>query len=562
MSAVRAIAEGHLAAAASVLAGFDAALPEGAEVSWEAIYRPGEGVVGFGVTLRPGGGSAAPAAMSSILARLDAPAEARAAERGAGRPGRERLQVVWESGAPSFCLDLPTEDERGLEHCVRWRWRAGARALARSGARSFLPSTPEGIRPEDLVATDLRSPLAELLASAPLAASGGFWLFPATADAGGADAGGADAGGVELEIFFPWPAPPAEGRGFVALAEALGAVGGEPWRELPIARVSGLGGATPGALFHVVGAPTTARPLGLVELEALVARGARRAHDEHRARVETLAAARPRTAEEAGVSDLYDCDPAAMKAVLGPDLHYHFGLWPSVGGRPPSILPAAAAALLPDPGPSDRDFDLAMRRAVEELYPFIPRGSRLYDLGCGWGGPLAMWIRDLGCRALGVTNSAEQYRYVAGLGLPVRLGGAEHTIPPGEFDCVVMLESLDHVFDKARVLRALRPFCSRLVLRMSCQDAVPESTNFDGTMPMIPSHQLRAELEGAGWRIRHWKDRRLETLPTVAVWHRRCQAVAVGRDHHVDVLREWCEKTMRSPNVWGRSNPLIETVAE
>jgi hypothetical protein len=71
---------------------------------------------------------------------------------------------------------------------------------------------------------------------------------------------------------------------------------------------------------------------------------------------------------------------------------------------------------------------------------------------------------------LGLTISRTQFRYVASLGLPARWGDAERTLPPGAFDCALMLESFCHVADKPRLLATLRPFVSRLVMRVNCQD--------------------------------------------------------------------------------------------
>jgi hypothetical protein len=98
-----------------------------------------------------------------------------------------------------------------------------------------------------------------------------------------------------------------------------------------------------------------------------------------------------------------------------------------------------------------------------------------------------MWVRDLGCQALGLTISRDQFRHVAGTGLPVRLGDAELTTPPGYFDCAVLLESLEHIRDKVRLLTVLRLFCGRLVMRVNCQVTAPPGSVFAGTMHMISS---------------------------------------------------------------------------
>ena len=81
-------------------------------------------------------------------------------------------------------------------------------------------------------------------------------------------------------------------------------------------------------------------------------------------------------------------------------------------------------------------------------------------------------------------------------------------------------------------------------------------------MHMVSSGRLRELVEGAGWKIRHWRDCRREALPSVAVWHRRLQSVPVGEDRHLETLRIWCERVMNAPEAWGDLNPLIEVVAD
>ena len=199
---------------------------------------------------------------------------------------------------------------------------------------------------------------------------------------------------------------------------------------------------------------------------------------------------------------------------------------------------------------------------MTELYRFIPAGSSVYDIGCGWGGPLAMLARDQNCRGLGLTISRTQFRHVAGLGLPVRLGDAERTLPPGAFDCALLLESFCHIADKPRLLEVLRLFASRLVMRVNCQDGSSAPRAFGGTMHMVSSTQLRDMLVASGWRIRHWQDRRREALPSVQVWRPPpCRNSADG-DPHIETLREWCARVLQDPGAWGAHNPLIEVACE
>lgn len=208
------------------------------------------------------------------------------------------------------------------------------------------------------------------------------------------------------------------------------------------------------------------------------------------------------------------------------------------------------------------DMNTALDRAVTELYPFIPAGGRLYDIGCGLGGPLEMWIRDLRCPSLGLTISRAQFRHVASRGLPVRWGDAEQTLPPGYFDCAVLLESFEHIVAKRHLLEVLRTFTGRIVMGVNCQDRSPAPVAFDGTMHMISSARLRSLLSDTGWRITHWRDRREEVMPSVACWNSRANRPRLVADAHLDALREWSGRVLGAPAEWAAANPLIEVVAE
>ena len=102
-------------------------------------------------------------------------------------------------------------------------------------------------------------------------------------------------------------------------------------------------------------------------------------------------------------------------------------------------------------------------------------------------------------------------------------------------------------------------------MRVNCQDAAPPGSAFGGSMQMISSTHLRQLLDASGWRVRHFVDRRLETLPSIAVWQRQVEQIPIERDlqdPHLAVLRTWTARVLRFPMEWARNNPLIEVMAD
>lgn len=492
------------------------------------------------------------APVARVLERLGAPAAVVEAQRGAVLPVRQGIAVALDEAGPEYRLYLHCRDPATLaDRYTAWRWQPGAEARRSRYAFHYLPETPAGVRPLDLVDARLRPGFALLLEDARLRQCSGFWLREAP-----------DGAVEQLDLALPWYPVAGELPGVAALATALGIPEADTsgWRRLPIRHIATRVGAAEPAVTLYTSSPCDGPwPTELAELHARVRRGAMAMERQARRLYRGIPPAPPARRATAGATtrlarDLgafYDGPNSVWEKVLGAGLHYHAGLFEEAELTAPDLA-----------APEDAAMDSALRRAVTALYPFIREGGRVYDIGCGWGGPLGMLVRDLGCPTLGLTNSAAQFLHVAGLGLPVRWGDAEATLPPGHFDCILLLESLSHIRDKPRLLRRLRPFGERLVLRVNCQDAAQPARAFGGTMHMISSTRLQAILEAGGWRIRHWRNRRLEALPSVAVWHRRLRALPPTGDRHLETLRAWCARVMLAPAAWARSNPLIEVMAE
>jgi len=469
------------------------------------------------------------ASVGRALRRLGAPESVLSAQVASECPVRQGIAVR----PGEFRLYLHGRDRATSRDTYEaWRWD-GAGAVRRSRYEfHFFPETPQGVRPLDLLDTALRPAVARMLADARMQQMSGFWLRH-----------GADGTLEQIDLIFPWHPPAGAIPGIEEIVDVL-TLQPEPsdWRSLPVRHI-----AFPldrsGVTLYASAPASGPWPKDEIAFQRQVRQGAAELNRDIEERIFQKLPAPCENPDGEILDQFYGGAIATWRRILGPELHYHAGLFET-----PDIDDAAMTA--------------ALRRAVTELYRFIPAGSSVYDIGCGWGGPLAMLTRDLQCRGLGLTISRTQFRHVAGLGLPVRLGDAERTLPPGAFDCALLLESFCHIVDKPRLLEVLRPFASRLVMRVNCQDGSSAPRAFGGTMHMVSSTQLRDMLLASGWRIRHWQDCRREALPSVQVWARRLGEIPPTDDRHVETLREWCARVLQDPAAWGAHNPLIEVVCD
>jgi tocopherol O-methyltransferase len=114
----------------------------------------------------------------------------------------------------------------------------------------------------------------------------------------------------------------------------------------------------------------------------------------------------------------------------------------------------------------------AQVRLVERLADraSVPSGSRVLDVGCGFGGSSLWLARHRNCDVTGITISPVQARHAAKVaraaGLTDRarflVHDANHLdIPPASFDVIWVIECSEHLHDKARFIdacaRVLRP---------------------------------------------------------------------------------------------------------
>ncbi|KAL1510934.1 hypothetical protein AB1Y20_005762 [Prymnesium parvum] len=223
-----------------------------------------------------------------------------------------------------------------------------------------------------------------------------------------------------------------------------------------------------------------------------------------------------------------------LRAFLGPSLHFHHGLrLPNASIRPPLDADAAAARALDD--------------AIRVLYPHIPLGATVLDVGAGWCGPAALLSSERRATVRGLTISLAQAEFCTRVrGFPTLHADVEavdvaelvRLTPPSphrHFDVVLLLESLEHVREKAAVLRKLRQVARTLVLRTSCNPslAIGESRlEFSRSMNITSCAAVAAAAEEAGWKLTAppvlWGG--AEAMETHQYWQRRLNQLAASRD--------------------------------
>nr|VFK13518.1 MAG: Cyclopropane fatty-acyl-phospholipid synthase [Candidatus Kentron sp. LPFa] len=246
----------------------------------------------------------------------------------------------------------------------------------------------------------------------------------------------------------------------------------------------------------------------------------------------------------------YSREPVhAWKQIIGRDLHYHFGYF--FGAE---------------------ELETGLRQTVRNYYPYIEPGSRVLDVGCGWGGPAKMLREERDCRVVGVTSSQTQVEYCRHLGMEAwrrDLDGETNPLPnvsSGGVDIIFSLEMISHIRHKLRLLRRLRESGARLILSESCvaDGYSGERTVFGGSILLCSVSELAHDVEAAGWEIRWMRDRRFHSLRTLSLWKQNLDRIYGEREPpgQLGVLRDLVDAALPSPVEWCRSFPLIDIVAE
>ncbi len=161
----------------------------------------------------------------------------------------------------------------------------------------------------------------------------------------------------------------------------------------------------------------------------------------------------------------YDLDPDIFGAFLDPLRKYSSGLYADPTGT--------------DPADTLENAQIRKLRYVADRLG-LEAGSRILDVGCGWGSLILFMAAELDCTAVGISPAPRQHDYIAsearrrGVSARVRtvVGHFEDTpLNEGPFDAISMLGSIVHMPDADAVCRKARTLLrrgGRLYISESC----------------------------------------------------------------------------------------------
>ncbi|WEH12800.1 cyclopropane-fatty-acyl-phospholipid synthase family protein [Streptomyces sp. VNUA24] len=224
--------------------------------------------------------------------------------------------------------------------------------------------------------------------------------------------------------------------------------------------------------------------------------------------------------DRAAISHHYDLSNDFYRLLLDETMAYSCGYWAS-----------------DDDGFGPADAQRAKLELICRKLALVP-GSRLLDIGCGWGSLTLYAAERHGVQVTAVTLAREQAAYVReqvrerGLGELVDVVCRDYRdIQGGGYDAVATVEMGEHVGDAeypafaAALHRLVRPGGRVLVQQMSRRRNAPGGGAFIEAyiapdMHMRPLGETVALLEEAGLEVRHSESLREHYVRSIEAWHR------------------------------------------
>jgi tocopherol O-methyltransferase len=236
----------------------------------------------------------------------------------------------------------------------------------------------------------------------------------------------------------------------------------------------------------------------------------------------------PNGSRSAAVRRHYDELDRFYREVWGE--HVHHGLW--LTGRE-----------------SPEEAVLQLSRRVADVAG-IGAGSRVCDVGSGYGATARLLARERGARVTAITLSSAQHDYAVSVDPDAanpryRLGDwLQNDLPEQSFDAVIAIESSEHMADKATFFaearRVLRPggrlaVCAWLARRAPTRlerRVLLEPISHEGRMPALETRErYRAFFREAGFRLEADEDLTRGVARTWTICLRRIAAGLVRHAH-------------------------------
>jgi tocopherol O-methyltransferase len=196
------------------------------------------------------------------------------------------------------------------------------------------------------------------------------------------------------------------------------------------------------------------------------------------------------------------------------------------------------------------------QEAVEQLIEMVAReaglaaGSRVCDVGCGYGGTARFLAARYGAEVIGLTISPKQHSYAVAQSQgdnPAYLlrNWEQNELAPDSFDAVVSIECLAHVENKQRffdeIRRVLKPGGNAVVLAWLACEQPANLTRSSLLQPICDEGRLAgmgdrgeyaAMIEAAGLHFLAYRDLSSQVAKTWTICLRRVLAkLAVSRRH-------------------------------